>query len=141
MFCTRCGEKGFPVGLACSACGSQLPRLPRVIDPDAPADVRCSDCGRVACDAIVFCLHCRARFPRPFTFACFDEKLAANLDIETFVISSAGAEACEACRLADGRQIPRDGIGRALPVPDCARLVCNCAIAGIFPDEGAVILY
>ena len=131
MFCTKCGKEGFPVGVACLRCGSQLTAIPRVIDPEVKEDVFCQKCGKEADDVKLFCLACGAPFPRPFSFngdGDIDPEFATDKNIhwiEYFVDDNA----CDECKKFAGLKFPPADIAKhKIPIPKCRRPVCFCSV-------------
>lgn len=142
MFCPKCGKKGFPVRIACTACNATLPDVPATMEaPEQramPKYVVCEQCGSAASDARIACGHCDATFPRPFTLIDGDGPPTNNPEIAYYTYMSADG-ACDACKSLDGLCfLPEKLSDYRIPNPACRYPVCWCGIIGVCWGEGTI---
>lgn len=143
MFCTKCGEKGFPVRIACMVCNATLPDAPAILEaPEErgkPKQVACKKCGSMALDARITCVHCDATFPRPFQLSDADGPVTHDPKIAYYNFVSCDG-ACEECGRFDGFCfLPSKLSSYRLPISACKFPVCWCGIVGVYSDEGTVL--
>jgi hypothetical protein len=142
VYCSKCGEKGFPVRIACLVCNATLPDAPPLLEtPDQrsnPKRVTCTKCGALAQDARIACVHCDASFPRPFELSDADEPMEIDPKVAYYSFVCPGG-ACEECRRFDGFCfLPSRLTDFHLPIPTCKYPICWCGIVGVYLDEGSV---